>query len=749
MRVIIKSVFILFFVAFCSNLLAQKNLIPTPQKVNVAKSGSLKINTGFYAKNVSSNPEWKYLSNGVEEILGVTTKKPTNLVQFINIKPKEGFHDYYLLNINNRGIQISSTSPRSALYAIQTLMQLLREYKSDGLLPFMEIEDYAKFPYRGMHLDVCRHFFTIDEVKNYIDYLSWYKINKFHWHLTDDQGWRIEIKSHPKLTEIGAYRPVKPGQSYPADKLKNGRYGGYYTQEQIREVVAYAKKLHIDIIPEIEMPGHAQAALAAYPELSCTGGPFEVGTEWGVMDEIFCPKEETFALLEDVIDEVITLFPYNYIHIGGDEAPKTRWEKCAHCQAMIKRLGLKDEHELQSYFITRMEKYINSKGKKIIGWDEILEGGLAPNATVMSWRGEEGAVHAAKQGNDAIMTPVGYMYFDYFQGNPESEPAAFGAELKLDKVYSFNPIPDGLTREQSRHILGPQANMWAEHIKDFKHVQYMLFPRLFALSEVGWGTNNFSDYHNFEKRVLVHMKMLDEKGIDYGKAIFELNSKLERINNTIVLSLSSLKTDGVIRYTTDGSIPNSDSHPYKESILLNKQMEIKAGYFVNDKLVGTIYSLPVSPSISTGMAITLDNQPAKQYSDMGAVTLVNGLFGSPSYFRKNWLGFDGQDLVATIDLMEAKNFSTINMNTLDNKGDWIHAAIGVEILVSNNGTDYISIKKVSKEEIDAALGRLSIQFSTQNARYIKVIANCQKNIPKGYTGAGQKAWLFVDEIAVY
>lgn len=390
------------------------------------------------------------------------------------------------MSVDDTGILVSASSEHGLFYGIQSLLQLLEENRTAKKLPYLQISDYPKFAYRGMHLDVCRHFFSVEEVKHFLDYIATYKINKFHWHLTDDQGWRIEIKSHPKLTEIGGFRKRKPFDGHAHQTANPMIYGGFYTQEQIKEIVTYAAALHIEVIPEIEMPGHAQAALAAYPELSCTGGPFEVGTNWGVMEDIFCPKEETFALLEDVIDEIIPLFPSNYIHIGGDEAPKTRWKACAHCQDLIRREGLKDEHELQSYFITRMEKYINSKGKKIIGWDEILQGGLAPNATVMSWTGIEGGIHAAKSGHDAIMTPSSHVYFDYYQGNPQTEPLAFAADLRLEKVYSYQPIPSELTAEEGKHVLGTQANMWTEYIPNFKQVQHMLFPRLMALSEVAW-----------------------------------------------------------------------------------------------------------------------------------------------------------------------------------------------------------------------------------------------------------------------
>jgi hexosaminidase len=384
--------------------------------------------------------------------------------------------------------------------------------------PCVEIEDAPAYSYRGIMLDVARHFEPKEFVMKFIDMLAYHKMNTLHWHLTEDQGWRIEIKQYPLLTKVSAYRNrtlVKRSQDPQKRVWDNSRHGGYYTQEDIKEVLAYAEKRFITIIPEIEMPGHAIAALAAYPQLSCTGGPFEVESTWGVFNDIYCPKEETFTFLENVLTEVADLFPSKYIHIGGDEAPKLRWHNCAHCQDMIKKEGLSDEHGLQSYFIKRIEKFLADKGKQIIGWDEILEGGLAPNATVMSWRGEEGGIAAAREGHDVVMTPHSHVYLDYYQADPKTQPLAIGGLLPLSKVYSYNPTPAVLTKEEAKHILGVQGNLWTEYLRTPESVEYMAFPRAAAIAETGWSPQGKKDYKDFKSRIIEQFKRYDAMGWHY------------------------------------------------------------------------------------------------------------------------------------------------------------------------------------------------------------------------------------------
>jgi hexosaminidase len=428
----------------------------------------------------------------------------------------------YDISIDSNSIKIKG-SKIGLYYATQTLQQIFEQSKFDAKnptkiqLPQLHIYDYPTFLYRGMHLDVSRHFFTVAEVKKYIDYLARYKFNVFHWHLTDDQGWRIEIKKYPLLTQIGSFRNGSIIGKYPGTGNDNIKHGGFYTQEEIKDVVAYANTKRITIIPEIEMPAHCVAALAAYPFLGCTKGPYKVPETWGGFDDVFCAgNDSTFDFLENVLDEVAELFPCKYIHIGGDECMKKSWRACAKCQARIKQNKLKDENELQSYFVQRIEKYLNAKGKQIIGWDEILEGGIAPNATIMSWRGEEGGVTAARKNHFAIMTPGSHCYFDHSQIKPE-DSLTIGGFTSVNKVFSYNPVPVGLGGNSS-YILGAQANVWTEYISNFQKVEYQIFPRMLAMSEVLWGKNEIKGTNSwpyFYKKLKTEFNYLDAHKIHH------------------------------------------------------------------------------------------------------------------------------------------------------------------------------------------------------------------------------------------
>jgi hexosaminidase len=495
-------------------------LIPMPKEARISegsftldKETSLVVDAGFSAETTIFN---QFLLKYYNLALPVSSKvKGKSIIvrkSGADLKPGG-----YSLEIAKKKIVISASEPTGVFYAFQTLIQLLPADGSKAQLRCLTIHDEPKFAWRGLHLDVCRHFFPPEFVKKYIDFIAMYKMNTFHWHLTEDQGWRIEIKRYPRLTSKGAWRKGTMVGPYDDHKVDSIPYGGFYTQDEIRDIVAYATQRHITIIPEIEMPGHALAALTAYPELSCTGGPFEVATTWGVFDDVYCPKEETFTFLENVLTEVIDLFPSQYIHIGGDECPKTRWKTCPHCQALIQKENLGDEHGLQTYFINRIEKFLNSKGRKIIGWDEILENGLAPSAAIMSWRGSEGGIAAARQQHFVVMTPEPYCYFDHYQADPKNEPLAIGGFTPLEKVYSYNPIPETLTAAESKYILGAQANMWSEYLPSTDQVEYMLFPRIAALAEVVWGTSEPADFDGFHKRLLEHFKLLDELGVNYRK----------------------------------------------------------------------------------------------------------------------------------------------------------------------------------------------------------------------------------------
>ncbi len=493
--------------------------------------------------------------------------------------------DGYRLNITPTGVTITGKGA-GIFYGIQSLIQLIPLERSATLkLPCVQIEDYPRFAYRGLHLDVSRHFFSVQFVKRYIDLMAAYKLNNFHWHLTDDQGWRIEIKKYPRLTQVGSQRAQTLIGNYrdnPVQRYDNTPYGGYYTQDQIREVVKYAADRYINVIPEIEMPGHALAALAAYPELGCDPRiKYAVAEKWGVFNNVFCPSEKTFGFLEDVLTEVMELFPSRYIHIGGDEVPKTVWRNSAFCQSLIKRLKLKDEHGLQSYFIQRMEKFVNSKGRSIIGWDEILEGGLAPNATVMSWRGEDGGIAAARQGHNVVMTPgSGGLYLDNAQGKLGNEPLGIGGYAPLQKTYSYNPTPAALTAEQQKFILGVQANLWTEYIATESKAEYMLLPRLLALAEVAWTPLGLKNYTNFAQvRLPHHLAWLDKNDFNYRVPEVIGLKDTTTIASQYQVNLKPSVEGAKIYYTIDGySTRETDlvyEHPFTLNIPLNDYRELQ------------------------------------------------------------------------------------------------------------------------------------------------------------------------------
>lgn len=451
------------------------------------------------------------------------TGSKSNIIQ-LELDPDSTNYQHkeaYQLQVTERQISLRAPEPAGLFYGMQSLKQLLppQIYQTDYTLvpqntkwniPAVTIEDYPRFGYRGMHLDVARHFFPVKFIKRYLDLMAMHKMNRFHWHLTEDQGWRIEIKQYPKLTEVGAWRDSTLVGHYGSGIYDGERYGGFYTQDEIREVVEYAQKRYITIIPEIEMPGHASAALAAYPRLGCLENKdYKVKTTWGVFEDIYCPREETFRFLENVLTEVMDLFPGKYIHIGGDEAPKKQWKESELAQQVMKREGLEDEKELQSYFIERIEQFLNKNGRSIIGWDEILEGGLAPNATVMSWRGMEGGIHAAKQQHQVIMTPTSHLYLDYYQANRETEPLAIGGFTSLQEVYQFEPVPDELDNGESKYIMGAQGNVWTEYMHSGDKVEYMAYPRASALSEITWSPRAKRNWTDFWRRLQTHFNRFE------------------------------------------------------------------------------------------------------------------------------------------------------------------------------------------------------------------------------------------------
>ena len=743
-------------------------IIPQPVKLEL-KDGSFRIDS--LTRIVCSPPDKQ--TRAVAESLAVRLRTTTgfplrvivgkrkpksNIISFnrmlIKGLPPEG----YRLSVTTKDVRIAAADGAGLFYGVQTLLQLLpaEVFGKEAqpipawAIPGVAIVDWPRFPWRGLHLDVSRHFFPKEFVKRYIDYLSMYKMNTFHWHLTDDQGWRIEIKKYPKLTEYGAWRNGSMVGPYSDMKFDTVRYGGYYTQNDIREIVAYAKMRYVTVLPNTETPGHFLAALAAYPNLSCTGGPFEVGKAWGVYDDVYCPKESTFTFLKNVLKEVCPLFPGKYIHIGGDECPKVRWKTCAHCQRLIKKKRLKNENGLQSYFIKRIEKYLNAKGKQIIGWDEILEGGLAPNAAVMSWRGTSGGIAAARKRHRVVMSPGSHCYFDHYQGNPKYEPLAIGGYTPVEKVYSYEPVPEKLSPSRRRYIMGAQGNMWTEYVATPQHIEYMTMPRMAALAEVVWSPKRARNYDDFQRRLIRHFQVLDFLGVNYSKALYEIKATVKNSvsGEGILLELSTPFDSTGLHYTLDGSEPKISSPRYEAALILKKSCTVKVAYFKDGTKRGRTLEQEFTLSKSTGKPIELRAPPDEKYYGDGPFTLVNGIRGDFQRYGQDWLGFQGPDLEAVIDLQEQERISRVTIDVFNGEGSWIHLPKSIELFLSKDSVTFTSVKRLTAEDIARAGNAIEMKFGSQTARYVKVVAENRGKIPEGKPGAGQPAWLFVDEIIV-
>ncbi len=807
-----------------ANCFSQLNIVPMPTSVKMIKMDSFTINeeTTLLYNSKEFYKEVGLLSSLIKNYFGFTLKEKfktnvynqngkietdSNSICIFQL-PKKALADYdsahYSLSAGKSGVVIFCQKPVSCFYAIQTLNQILLDNISNSKksIPAFLINDYPRFPYRGMHLDVCRHFFPVSFIKKYIDYLAAYKFNTFHWHLTDDQGWRIEIKKYPELTTVGARRNGTIIGRYPGKGSDNKPYGGFYTQAEIKEVLQYAKEKYIDVIPEIEMPGHSSAAIAAYPWLSCfPQKPTEIPAKmisqksideqkagriklvqetWGVFDDVYCAgKDSTFKFLENVIDEVTALFPSKYFHLGGDESPKTHWKLCPYCQKRMKDNNLKDEHELQSWFVQRIEKYVNSKGKTMIGWDEILEGGLAPNAVVMSWRGEAGGIEAARQKHQVIMTPGNPVYFDHTQSKNE-DSITIGGYNPIENVYAYEPIPKELNAAQGKYILGAQANMWAEYMEYPSKVEYMLFPRITALSEVLWSPKEKRDWKDFERRLPTIFERLDKQKINYSKAYYDLKATVMPAENYdgLIYRLERKKNDNqFIRVSETGynglvkdSIPiimRKVKYAQEESIdikITEHTKEISAqlfnGKFYDDR-EDTYNKIPVSIlyqkfsfNKAAGKKITLATQPSKNYPGDGAFTLVNGVQNEKGMSKSSeFLGFNGTDLDATIDLGKEMNVSKITLHVLKQNGSWIYLPSQVEVtyipfIDTSSITKHPPLETVTVDvNTDDELNKIEIK-KEKFCRYIQVRAKNYGIIPAGKPGAGNPAWLFADEIEV-
>ncbi|TAE20845.1 MAG: beta-N-acetylhexosaminidase [Cytophagales bacterium] len=661
----------------------------------------------------------------------------------------------YMLTVKPDRVTVEAETPKGYFYAVQTLLQLLppaavSTTPVSGVtwaMPACQILDRPRYAYRGLMLDVSRHFMPVPAIKKYIDGMARHKMNTFHWHLTDDQGWRIEIKKYPKLTQIGSQRKETMvghyGQHYPF-KYDGQPHGGFYTQEQIKDVVRYAAARHVTIVPEIELPGHALAAITAYPELSCDPArPYAVGKVWGVYEEVFCPNEKTFTFLQDVLTEVMGLFPGKYIHIGGDEVPKVAWKASATAQALIKAQKLKDEDELQSYFIRRIEKFVNSKGRAIIGWDEILEGGLAPNATVMSWRGTAGGIEAAKQKHNVIMTPGAFCYLDKYQGEPTQEPLAIGGFLPIEKVYGYEPTPDELTADEKKYILGVQGNVWTEYITSPQEVEYMTWPRAIALAEIGWmpaGPRNFED---FAQRLKNHLKRLDYWGINYSKRLLDVRATTQFTNDgQLQVRLEKSDSDSKIYYTTNGREPSTSSTEYIAPITLNKTTKIRAITTAGAKLDETFV-------IHRAKGRTYTSNVDKAV-DPNSTKLTDGEVAQGPQSWTEWVSSLGKDLEVTIDLGEVRSVTKVSANFQKQIPYRTFPPTSVEIALSRDGSEFKeAIAQPVNEPAEGTWAVVPVvaDFKTAKARYVRLRAKNVGATPAGHPRPGQTS-MAIDEIIV-
>ena len=645
----------------------------------------------------------------------------------------------YQLDVTPGGIDLRAGSPDGLFYGMQTLRQLY----AGGEVPCVSIRDNPRFGYRGLHLDVSRHFFSKEEVMKLLDMMSFYKLNTLHMHLTDAGGWRIEIDKYPKLTSETAFRTESDWRKWWDGRDRKylpegtpGAYGGYYTKEDIREIVKHAASKHINIIPEIEFPGHSEEVLMAYPELSCSGKPYQNGD--------FCiGNEKSFTFMEDVLAEVIDLFPSEYIHVGGDEAGKSAWKKCPKCQALMKEKGMKSVDELQSYMIHRAEEFLISKERKLIGWDEILEGGLAPEATVMSWRGEDGGIKSARMGHDVVMTPGNYMYLDFYQADPKTQPYAIGGYTPIKKVYSYDPVPaDSLTAEECRHILGVQANTWTEYIQTPEHLEYMMFPRALAVAEIGWTPQELRTWEDFKPRMNAHISKLQGMGI----RTFTLSDELEvtmqvdTAGREIEVILDAEKYPAEIRYTTDGSVPVASSALYAGPITVQDSAHIKAAIFRDGVLQGTPTEKKVDYHRAINKPIHYNSKLYEGYMAGGTNALLDGYRGGLTYLDGRWQGYL-DDLDCVIDMEEETDIHKVSIRFMQLIGPGVFQPGQVELLTSEDGENFIS-RGIVPTTVPADDPDLLFQEYTFDGnwktRYIRLKA------PRANPG-----FIFADEIVVW
>ena len=743
----LASLLVVFLFIHSERLLSQYNIIPRPNSIE-AGVGEYRLSqpAGIEFNNIPKVSKRKFTNYLIGAGFTIGSPKTSGAKIRLEVIQNPALFtsdEAYQLKVLPQEIIISASSESGVFYGIQSLLQLVT---SGMVVPSVTVSDAPRFAYRGVHLDVSRHFYSVDFVKKHLDMMAHLKINRFHWHITDGPGWRLEIKKYPLLTQVAAWRTHQSWKDWWATNprkytdIRSGEkaYGGFYTQKEAREIVQYAAERHITVIPEIEMPGHSEEVLAVYPQLACTGKPY-------TQSEFCIGNEQTFTFLQHVLKEVMTIFPSEYIHIGGDEADKSHWKKCPKCQARMKKEGLKDENELQSYLIKRIEKFLNKHNRKLLGWDEILEGGLAPEATVMSWRGEGGGISAAKSGHDAIMTPGEYMYFDTYQANPDSQPEAIGGFLPLEKVYSYNPVPKDLTADETLHILGVQSNLWTEYIGSEQHADYMLYPRVLALSEVAWTNSGNKEWNDFKRRANQKIPFLQRKGIN----TFTLSDEVafahavDTLQKAVLVVLSTEKYGVEIRYTTNGTVPNSSSAIYEKPILVNDSAKIVAQLFDGKKMIGKPVSQRFDYHLGIGKKMIYNIPMNKYYPAAGEKSLIDGQTGGLSHGDGRWQGFMTGGMNVTIDMGRKTSLKLITARFMQSPGPWIYFPKEVVVSVSDDNKTFTELTRVVTPYDTKTPGTVFHHFGwsgSTNARYIRYQA-----LPNGIKGG----WVFLDEIVVW
>lgn len=750
-----------------ADVMARYDVVPLPKEIFMTPDGTpFRLDEAtfitFPAGNDMARSDAEMLASYIAKATGysLTLREREPADGAINLIPSDncGNRDEYSIVVTPRRIDIIGGKD-GIFYGIQTLRKGIPAMSNGQKVLFPEgsVTDSPRFGYRGAHLDVARHFFTVDEVKSFIDMMALHNLNNFHWHISDDQGWRIEIKRFPRLTSIGSQR-AQTVIGHNSGKYDGVPHGGYYTQDEARDIVAYAAARHINVIPEIDMPGHMISALASYPELGCTGGPYKVWEIWGVSDDVLCAgNDKVYDFIDTVLEVITEMFPSQYIHIGGDECPKVRWEKCPKCQAKIRQLGLKTdarstaEQKLQSHVIRHASDFLARCGRRAIGWEEIMEGGAPKGTVIQSWTGEGAGIEAARQGYDVIMSPTSYMYFDYCQSpDPEKEPVSFGGYVPVERVYSYNPEPEELDGNAPGHIIGPQANLWTEYISTLDHIQYMELPRMAALAEVQWSSAP-RDYRAFLHRLLPLISHYELEGYNYARHIYNVSGVLnpDTVSHCVSVELSTCD-DAPIHYTLDGSEPTAKSPVYAGTLKLGGSAVIKAKALrkqgMSETYVDTVYF-----SKSTARPVTLLNAPHPRYTARGTMTLSDGKLGANSYRNGDWVGFYEKPLDAIIDLGEQQQISEATLRCLICSGDWITDAASFAVSVSDDGKVWKELARVEYPDLTQHVNEVRthrLTFPRTATRYVRIAATQQPMLPSWHPGAGHSPFIFIDELTV-